>query len=495
MNTNYDIIIIGAGVTGCAIARELSRFECSVLVLEKDEDVCCGTSKANSGLVHAGYDAKPGSLKAFMNIRGNELMTSLCEDLDIPFKRIGSLVVCTDESNRAGIEELYRRGLENGVPDLKILSHDEVLEMEPNISDSVVCALFAPTAGVICPFRLNIALAECAEQNGVEFKFDTAVESVEPSDSGFVVTTSAGKFNSSVVVNAAGCHSDEFHNMVSSKKFHITPRRGDYMLLDRACEGFVKHIIFPQPTAVGKGILVTPTVHGNTLVGPTAIDSDNKDEAPVTADGIAQVMAGAMRNVNGLPVKQVITGFSGLRAHEDGGDFVLEEVSDCPGFFDCVGIESPGLTACPAIGEYMADLVSAKLQLKLKVLWDGVCHDVVKPFDMPSAVRAKFIKDHPEYGRIICRCETITEGEILDAIRRPVGAKSLDGIKRRTRAGMGRCQGGFCSPRVMEILSRELGVPLTAVTKSGGSSAIVFGRTKDESGSSAIVFGRTKDES
>ena len=481
MADQYDIIIIGAGVTGCAIARELSRYACKVLVIEKDEDVCCGTSKANSGIVHAGYDAKPGSLKAKMNVRGNEMMTSLVRDLDIPFKQIGSLVVCTDESLRSGIEELYNRGITNGVQGLKILEAPEVREIEPNISDDVVCALYAPTAGIICPFRLNIAMAECACQNGVEFKFDTAVINVEAGSSGFNVTTSCGEYYASAVVNAAGCHADEIHNLVSSVKYHITPRRGDYMLLDRSCDGLVNHVIFPQPTALGKGILVTPTAHGNVLIGPTAVDTDNKDEAPVTADGLAKVIEGSAKNVKGVPVKQVITGFSGLRAHEDGGEFILEEASDCPGFFDCVGIESPGLTACPAVGEYMASLISDKLSLSLKSSWSGICHDIKKPFEMSDSERAELIASDPSYGKIICRCETITEGEIIASIRRPLGARSLDGVKRRTRAGMGRCQGGFCSPRVMEILSRELNVPLESITKSGGSSKLLYGRTKDES--------------
>ena len=480
MDNSFDVIIIGAGVTGCAVARELSRYDCSVLVIEKDEDVCCGTSKANSGIVHAGYDAKPGTLKAKMNIRGNEMMTSLCEELDIPFKRIGSLVVCTDESLRSGIEELYARGITNGVPDLKILESDEVRELEPNISDDVVCALYAPTAGVICPFRLNIALAECAAQNGVEFKFDTQVTNIRSDGDQWIIETSDKTYNARAVINAAGCHADDIHNLVSENKLHITPRRGDYMLLDRSLEGFVKHVIFPQPTKMGKGILVTPTVHGNTLVGPTAIDIESKDEAPVTAEGLVKVQEGAVKNVKGLPLKQVITGFSGLRAHEDGGEFILEEAEGCPGFFDCAGIESPGLTACPAIGEYMASLVSSRLSLKQKDNWNGICKDVIRPFELPPEERENLISDNPEYGRIICRCETITEGEIIDAIRRPLGAKSLDGVKRRTRAGMGRCQGGFCSPRVMDILSRELGLPLEAITKSGGNSKIVTGRTKDE---------------
>lgn len=481
MADKYDIIIIGAGVTGCAIARELSRFDCKVLVLEKDEDVCCGTSKANSGIVHAGYDAKPGSLKAKMNVRGNEMMTSLVRDLDIPFKQIGSLVVCTDESLRSGVEELYNRGIANGVQGLKILEASEIHELEPNISDDVVCALYAPTAGIICPFRLNIAMAECACQNGVEFKFDTVVTGVESVSSGFKVIASNGEYLASAVVNAAGCHADVIHNLVSAVKYHISPRRGDYMLLDRSCDGLVNHVIFPQPTALGKGILVTPTAHGNVLIGPTAVDTDNKDEAPVTADGLAKVIEGSAKNVKGVPVKQVITGFSGLRAHEDVGEFILEEASDCPGFFDCVGIESPGLTACPAIGEYMASLVADKLSLTLKDSWNGICHDVKKPFDMSESDRSELIASDPSYGKIICRCETITEGEIIDSIRRPLGARSLDGVKRRTRAGMGRCQGGFCSPRVMEILSRELGVPLDKITKSGGTSKLLYGRTKDES--------------
>ena len=481
MNQSFDIIIIGAGVTGCATARDLSRFEAKILVLEKDEDVCCGTSKANSGIIHAGYDAKPGSLKAKMNVRGNELMTGLAEELDIPFKRIGSLVVCTDESQREGIEDLYAQGIANGVQDLKILSGEEVRLIEPNISDDVICALYAPSAGIICPFRLNIALAECAEQNGVEFRFNTLVKDISSSDEGFTLNTSQGVFNSKVLINAAGCHADEFHNQVSSEKIHITPRRGDYILLDRSCDGFVRHVVFPQPTKMGKGILVTPTVHGNVLIGPTAIDTDNKDEAPLTADGISKVIEGAAKNLRNTPVRQVITGFSGLRAHEDGGEFILGETIDCPGFFDCAGIESPGLTACPAIGEYMAGLVSEKLELRNKDSWNGICHDIRKPFELPSEEREKLIRDFPEYGRIICRCETITEGEIIDSIRRPLGARSSDGVKRRTRAGMGRCQGGFCSPRVMEIISRETGIPLDNVTKSGGDSRILNGRTKYES--------------
>ena len=307
------------------------------------------------------------------------------------------------------------------------------------------------------------------------------MKKISRNEDGFTVVTPNGEIRAKTVINAAGCHSDEIHNQVSEDKLHITARRGDYMLLDRSCEGFVNHVIFPQPTSMGKGILVTPTVHGNTLIGPTAIDTDNKDEAPLMSEGLEKVMQGSSKIVKNVPLKQVITGFSGLRAHEDGGEFILEEVKDCPGFFDCVGIESPGLSACPAIGEYMAEMVSDKLSLKQKDTWNAICHDVIKPFELPDKERDELIKEHPEYGRIICRCETITEGEIIDAIRRPLGARSLDGVKRRTRAGMGRCQGGFCSPRVMEIISRETGLPMERITKSGGESRILIGRTKDES--------------
>ncbi len=476
--SSYDVIIVGAGVTGCSIARNLSKYETRVLILEKAEDVCCGTSKANSAIVHAGFDAKPGTIKAKMNIRGNELMPALCEELDIPFKRIGSLVVCTNDSQRESIENLYKRGIENGVPDIKILSRDEVKSMEPNISDEVICALYAPTAGVICPFRLNIAMAECAFKNGVEFKFDTLVTDIRRVGDIWEVETTDKTYSARAVINAAGCHADEIHNLVSEKMLHITPRRGDYLLLDKSTTGFVNYVIFPQPSKMGKGILVAPTVHGNTLIGPTASDTDNRDEAPLTAEGIAKVIEGSAKNVKNVPVNKAITGFSGLRAHEDGDEFILEEVKGCPNFFDCVGIESPGLTSCPAIGEYMTQLVSKNLALNLKQTWNGICHDIKKPFEMPKEERDMLIKSHPEYGRIICRCEKITEGEIIDAIKRPLGARSLDGVKRRTRAGMGRCQGGFCSPRVMEIISRETGIPLSEVTKNGGISKMLTGRTK-----------------
>ena len=475
----YDVIIIGGGVIGCAVARELSRYNAEVLVIEKNEDVCTGTSKANSAIIHSGYDAKNGTLKAQFNVRGNAMMDALCRDLEVPFKRIGSLTVCTDAPQIAELEKLKERGEKNGVPGLRIVFRDELLAMEPHIADGVVAALYAPTAGIICPFKLTMALAENACANGVEFRLNTAVLSVQKADDGYTVTTDGGAYSAKTVVNAAGVYSDEINNMVSARKLHIAPRRGDYILLDRSAEGYVRHTIFQLPTELGKGILVTPTVHGNTLVGPTAVDIADKENTATTADAIADVIAKSALSVEGLPTRQVITSFSGLRAREDSHEFILGEAEDAEGFYNCAGIQSPGLSASPAIGAYITDLIQQKLALSKKDNYIATRKDILDPSKLSIEERNALIKKEPAYGTIVCRCESVTEGEILDAIRRPLGARSLDGVKRRVRAGMGRCQGGFCSPKVMDILVRELGIPMEKVTKSGGSSVIVTGRTKD----------------
>lgn len=476
----YDVIVIGAGVTGAAVARELSRYQTEVCVLEKEEDVCCGTSKANSAIIHAGYDCEPGSNMAKMNVRGNEMMDQLCKDLDIPFKRNGSLVVCIHEELLPGLKDLYDRGVKNGVPGMKLLTREEALEMEPNISDDVKGALYAETAGIICPFKLNIAMAENANVNDVDFRFNTRVEKLERKEDGlWHIRTNNGEYTAKYVVNAAGVYADVFHNMVSSQKINIIERRGEYYLLDRTVGDHVSHTIFPQPTKYGKGILVAPTVHGNLLVGPTAIDQEDKDATNTTQFGLNEISAKASENVKNLPLRSVITSFSGLRAHEDHHEFILGEVKDAPGFIDCAGIESPGLTSSPAIGEYIANLLRDKMGLTEKENWIGTRKDILDPKKLTLEERNELIKKEPAYGQIICRCESVTEGEILDAIRRPLGARSLDGVKRRTRAGMGRCQSGFCSPRVMDILSRELGLPLTEITKSGGKSNIVLEHSKE----------------
>lgn len=476
----YDVIIVGAGVSGAASARELSRCAARVCVLEKEEDVCCGTSKANSAIVHAGYDAAPGSLMAKLNVRGNALMGDLAKDLDIPFRRIGSLVVCLSEEDMPGLQALHDRGQANGVPDLRIIYHDELLQMEPNLSEETYAALYAPTAGIVCPFGLNIALAENAAMNGVEFHFDTEVQSLERRQGGgWILHTSQGSYETRLVVNAAGVYADSLHNMISSGKIHITPRRGDYCLLDKTTGSHVNHTIFPLPGKYGKGILVSPTIHGNLLLGPTAIDVADPEATNTTADGLAQVLENAGRYVKEIPYKNVITSFAGLRAHEDGHEFIIGEVPGAENFIDCAGIESPGLTSSPAIGEMVAEIVRAKLELSEKEHFISRRKGIMNPTQLPDGERQEWIRRHPAYGHIVCRCEHISEGEILDAIHRPLGARSLDGVKRRVRAGMGRCQGGFCSPRVMELLSRELDIPLEQITKRGGASTLLCGQNKD----------------
>lgn len=475
----YDVIIIGAGVSGAAVARELSRYKVNACVIEKEEDVCCGTSKANSAIVHAGYDAATGSLMAKLNVRGNQMMEQLSKDLDFPFKKNGSLVVCLSEEDMPKLQALYDRGVANGVQDLRILNREELRAMEPNISDDAYAALYAPTAGIVCPFNLNIAMAENACVNGVEFKFDTEVTGLHPIEGGWAIETNQGSFETKYVVNAAGVYADRLHNMVSAKKIHITPRRGDYCLLDKTAGDLVSKTIFALPGKFGKGILVAPTVHGNLILGPTAIDIEDKEGTNTTREGLDQVITKCGMNVKNIPMRSVITSFAGLRAHEDGHEFLIGELEDAKGFIDCAGIESPGLTSSPAIGEMVAEILREKLNLEKNENFVATRKGVLDPDSLSKEERIELIRKNPAYGNIICRCEMITEGEILDAIHRPLGAKSLDGVKRRTRAGMGRCQAGFCSPRTMEILARERHVSMFDITKSGGESKIVVGTNKD----------------
>ena len=479
-----DAVIIGAGVTGCAIARELSRYDLRICILEKEEDVCCGTSKANSAIVHAGYDAVPGTLKAALNVRGNAMMDVLCRDLDVPFRRTGSLVLCPapeGEENSEGmaqLKRLMRQGEENGVPGLKILDRRQLRQMEPSLSRQAAAALYAPTAGIICPFTLTAALAENAAENGAQFRFDTKVLAIE-SDSGiFRIQTDSGDVETRTVINAAGVYADEIHNMVCGKKIHITARKGEYCLLDHAAADLVHHTVFQLPTARGKGVLVTPTVHGNLLIGPTAEDTADKDGLMTTQEGLKTVLEKASASLNSVPKGEIITAFAGLRAHPDGGDFIIGEAADTPGFFDAAGIESPGLSAAPAIGEMVSSAAAQRLNAVRKASFREERKGIPQVHTLPHQERAALIRENPAYGNIICRCEMISEGEILDAIHRTPGARSLDGVKRRTRAGMGRCQSGFCGPRVMEILSRETAVPMAQITKRGGASRMLTGTGK-----------------
>ena len=475
----YDVIIIGAGVSGAASARELSRYNVNVCVLEKEHDVCCGTTKANSAIVHAGFDAANGSLMAKLNVRGNEMMEQLSKDLDFSFKRNGSLVICRSEEDMPNLQALYERGVKNGVKELRIISREELVGMEPNITDDAVAALYAPTGGIVCPFNLNIALAENANVNGVEFKFNTEVIDIKKVDDHFEIETNNGTYEAKYIVNAAGVYADKIHNMVSADKIHITPRRGDYCLLDKTAGGHVSKTIFALPGKYGKGILVSPTVHGNLLIGPTAVDIEDKEGINTTAAGLDEVISKAGASVKNIPMRQVITSFAGLRAHEDRHEFIIGEVEDCPGFINCAGIESPGLSSAPAIGEMVANILKEKMGLEEKDNFIATRKGIVDPEELSLEERKKLIKENPAYGNIICRCEMVTEGEIIDAIKRPLGATSLDGVKRRTRAGMGRCQSGFCAPRTMEILARELGVDMSEITKNGKGSEIIVGTNKD----------------
>lgn len=475
----YDVIIIGAGVTGCAVARYLSRYQGSALVLERAEDVCCGTSKANSAIIHAGFDAAHGSLMAKMNVQGNRMVPGLAKELDFPFRRNGSLVVCMSEEDMPRLRALYENGVKNGVEGLEIVDAQRLHELEPNVSKNAVAALWAPTGGIVCPFSMTIALAENANANGVDFRFNTKVTGFTRGEEGWTVHTEQGDFRTRYVVNAAGVYADVLHNMVSSRKLHITPRRGDYCLLDRQVGGFVSHTVFQLPGKLGKGVLVSPTVHGNIIVGPTAIDIEDRDGTNTTAAGLEELISKAGISVDNLPIRQTITSFAGLRAHEDHHEFVIGEAEDAPGFVDCAGIESPGLTSAPAIGLTVAELLREKLGLREKEDFIATRKGLLDPKSLTWDAYQALIRENPAYGQIICRCEQVTEGEIIDAIRRPLGARSLDGVKRRTRAGMGRCQAGFCSPRVMEILARELGVSQAEITKCGGASRLIVGVNKD----------------
>lgn len=465
----YDVIIIGAGVSGCAIARELSRYKMKTMVLEKALDVCEGTSKANSGIAHAGYDAKPGTLKAKLNVEGSRRMKALSEELDFPYKQNGSLVLCFDEKDRSKLEELKKRGECNGVPDIRILNREEVLSLEPGAGEQVVSALYAPTGAIVCPFGLTIALAENAAVNGVEFQFGTKVKVIRKAAEGYLIETNKGSFETKLVINAAGVYADELHNMVSEEKMKLTPRRGEYLLCDKLSKGIPSHTLFQLPTALGKGVLVTPTVHGNLLIGPTAEDIEDKEGIETTAEGMELIREKAALSVKELPLRQVITSFAGLRAH-GGEDFIIKEVPDAPGFIDVAGIESPGLTCAPAIGVYVADIVKKLLSLAEKENFIAERRGIPSMALASGQERQRLILENPAYANVICRCEMVTEGEIIDAIRRPVGARTTDGIKRRTRAGMGRCQSGFCNPKVVEILARELGVDESEVLKSGEDS-------------------------
>jgi glycerol-3-phosphate dehydrogenase len=475
----YDVIIIGAGVTGSSVARALSKYDLKVAVIEKHFDVCEETSKANSGIVHSGYDAKPGTLKAKFNLIGNRMMKDFCKQYQVPFRQNGSLILMFAEEDRPKLEALLKQGQENGVEGLKILSKAEVLAMEPNLNDAVVAALYAPTGGIVDPFELTISQAEVASMNGVEFRFGKKIDHIVKTGAYFTLQSGDEILTSKTVVNCAGVFADEINNMVSANKLKITPRKGEYCLFDREVGHWVDKTIFQLPNAFGKGVLVTPTAENNLLIGPTAYDIDDKYDNSTSSEGLKDVLNKAKLSIKNVPTGFIITAFSGLRATEAKGDFVIGEAFDVPGFFNAAGMESPGLTAAPAVGDYLGNLISIKLSAKLKTDFRSVRDPIVRfePLSIPD--KMALIQKNREFGKIICRCEMVTLAEIKDAIHRPLGARSLDGVKRRTRAGSGRCQGGFCGPKVVDILSKELNKDPRDIAKFDELAVLLVGFDKE----------------
>ena len=477
----YDVLIIGAGVTGCAIARELSHTGLKIALSDACDDVAMGASRANSAIVHAGYDCVPGTLMAKLNVRGNEMFDDVCESLNVPLLRVGSFVIAFGEEDEKELNNLLERGRANGVPGLEIISGERAREMEPKLSDDVTAALWAPTAGITCPYELTIAMSENARANGADILLRKRAVAIDYANDEFTVKFEDGtSVGAKYVVNAAGVYADEVARLIGDDSFTISPRKGEYMLLDKQalCVGTV---IFQTPSKLGKGVLVSPTVDGNIFAGPTAQDKVEKNDTQTTPEGLAELKKFSLKSVPTLNLRQVITSFAGVRAQPSTGDFIIRPSDKNARFIHAAGICSPGLSSAPAIAEYVRGLIKeagADTAERADAIY---VREHAKPFrQMDAEERAEAYKRNPLYGRIICRCETVTEAEIVDAIHR--GATTVDGVKRRTRAGMGRCQGGFCAPRVMEILSRELGVPTESLTKFGGKSYMVAGKLGEVKG-------------
>ena len=475
----YDILVIGGGVVGGMILRELSRYDAKICLLEKEEDVAKGASRANSGIVHAGFDAKEGSLKAKFNVLGASLMPNVCSELGVKYKNNGSLVVGFSEEEKVTLKDLYERGVKNGVKGLKLIDQAELREIEPNISDDAVGALYATTAGIVCPYELTISSIGNAMDNGAELMVEFEVVAIDYNDDKFVVTAKDGRtVEAKFIINAAGLFSDKVANMIGDTSFKMGARKGEYILLDKECGDFVKNTLFFCPTKLGKGILVSPTVDNNIILGPTAIEQDEREDVSTTADGFASIIAGANKMCKKVPVFNAITSFAGVRAYADRHDFVIEKSAVNDKFFNVGGIESPGLTSAPAIGAHVAEETAKSLNLSKKDNFNPIRKPDYFFKNLSIEEKNALIKEVPEYGKIICRCESVTLGEILRAVRENPKATTVDGVKRRTRAGMGRCQGGFCQPVIVSILAKEMGIPYEAVTKSGKGSEINIGRTK-----------------
>ena len=474
----FEVAVIGAGVVGGLVARELTKYTKAVCILEAEGDVALGATRANSAIVHAGFDAAEGSMKARFNVRGSEMMESLCEELGVKYNRCGSLVVGFTDEDKETLASLLARGEKNGVRELSLLSGEEVRAIEPNIGPGVTSALLAGTGAIVCPYELCMAAVGSAMDNGAELLLSFKVDKIEKADGFYRVYAGERCVEAKYIVNCAGVFSDEIATLVGDDRFTVRARRGEYMLLDRECGGLVSRTVFRCPSKMGKGILVTPTVDGNLLLGPTAEDIDDKTDTRTTASGLAKVRALASEQVSGIDFSKVITSFSGLRATGSTGDFVIDMPRE--GFVNVAAVESPGLSSAPAIAEYVAELlIGAGAELVLRSDFSGARLPMHWFSSLTVDEKNEVIKNSPEFAHIICRCEMITEGEILYALRTNPKPTDLDGVKRRTRASMGRCQGGFCSPYIVELLANELGIAYEDVTKFGGKSKINVARTKE----------------
>ncbi len=475
----YDVTIVGAGVIGAMTARELMRYNLSVCLIEKENDVSMGASKANSGIIHGGFDPVPGTLKAKMNTEGVALLYQAAKELNVPYKNNGSMVLAFGEDEEKTLEMLYKRGKENDIENLRLVSGDDARNIEKNISPDVTAALIASGAGIICPYQLTIAAVGNAQDNGAELKLNFEVTEIKKSDDGgnFEITAANGeKVQSKFVVNAAGTYSDKIAEMIGDGFFKIIPRAGEYLLLDRAEGNTVSHTIFRVPTKEGKGILVSPTADGNLLLGPTASEVDCPENTETTSGGLEYVTRLATASVPSVNARNVITSFAGVRASEENGDFIIEQSKKVNGFIHAAAIDSPGLTSCVSVAKRVVGLLKqAGLTLSENSLFNGTRQDVHAFKKMSDEEKNEVIKKNPKYGKIICRCEGISEGEIENVISLNPKPSDLDGIKRRVRAGMGRCQGGFCSPYSMRILSELSGIPMEKITKKGKGSEMLNG--------------------